>query len=177
MNNNYRLLMTKCDNRWLTLSVWLTGAPTWPGSSGRRTSSCSTTSSSPRKSGSLSHMSYAFTYNFLSSHKRLNFFSFLSIQTKKGFVILFTFLTCFNLVWPTILSSAFMLWIRNRFISREDRNTIASLTLQFFFRQLCKREEHLLAELRDVKDQSELLEFRVLELEEGQDKVSSGSWS
>ena len=28
-----------------------------------------------------------------------------------------------------------------------------------------------------MKDQSELLEFRVLELEEGQDKVSSGSFS
>ena len=45
------------------------------------------------------------------------------------------------------------------------------LNLILPFRQLCKKEERYLAELQDVRDQSELLEFRVLELEEGQNKV------
>ena len=159
--------MTKCDNRWLTLSVWLTGAPTWPGSSGRRTSSCSTTSSSPRKSGSLSHMSYAFTYNILSTHKRLNFSlvgSFLSTQTKKRFSHL-VYLNFFNLMWPITLSSAFMLWMRIWFISREDRpkyDCFAILTIFFSGNYVSERS---------ISWQSSEM-WRT-----SQSSLSSGSWS
>ena len=38
-------------------------------------------------------------------------------------------------------------------------------------RSFKERESKLLTELQDAKDQSELLEFRVLELEEEQEKV------
>lgn len=36
-----------------------------------------------------------------------------------------------------------------------------------------EKEEKLISELQDAKDQAELLEFRVLELEEEQEKVSN----
>lgn len=34
-----------------------------------------------------------------------------------------------------------------------------------------EREKHLLKETHELRDQNELLEFRILELEENQDKV------
>ena len=56
----------------------------------------------------------------------------------------------------------------------EEKKTVYALNLGLSekIRYLNERENRLMAELQDSKDQSELLEFRVLELEECQEKVN-----
>ena len=52
----------------------------------------------------------------------------------------------------------------------EDSMQEQAIEMRKLFKE---RETKLMSELQDAKDQAELLEFRVLELEEEQEKVSS----
>ena len=57
--------------------------------------------------------------------------------------------------------------------SIEHEKEPAGLNLQGIKTAFKERESKLMSELQDAKDQAELLEFRVLELEEEQEKVFS----
>ena len=57
-------------------------------------------------------------------------------------------------------------------IDEKESQILKNSQLNERIKVLDEREERLKAEIREATDQSELLEFRVLELEESQEKVN-----
>ena len=60
-----------------------------------------------------------------------------------------------------------------KLIDEKESQTLKNFQLTEKLKLMEDREMRLKAEIQDARDQAELLEFRVLELEECQDKVSS----
>ena len=60
-----------------------------------------------------------------------------------------------------------------KLIDEKESQTLKNFQLTEKLKLMEDREKRLKAEIQDARDQAELLEFRVLELEECQDKVSS----
>ena len=59
-----------------------------------------------------------------------------------------------------------------KLIDEKESQTMKIFQMSEKLKMMEEREERLKTEVQDAKDQSELLEFRVLELEECQEKVS-----
>ena len=60
-----------------------------------------------------------------------------------------------------------------KLIDEKESQTMKNFQLSEKIKSMDEREKRLKAEIQDAKDQAELLEFRVLELEECQDKVKN----